>query len=272
MPISTWKWWLVFVVAFWGFINSFATPVSFSNTNFITIADGDNPPTIAAPYPSSITVTGQDGLVLSKLTVTLQDVTHQFPSDISVLLVGPGGQAAILMSEVGGQNQLSITNVTLTLDDDAANALPIFTRLSSGTFRPANGYLALGYPRLPYSFPAPAPPGNSNAPSSLSVFKNTAANGTWNLFVVDDASGSAGSISQGWTLNLTAGVFLSINHVGTNVVLSWTNAVSNCTLQARSSLGTGWTNLTSSPGMVSGHYTVTNPLAPASTALYRLIK
>jgi subtilisin-like proprotein convertase family protein len=272
MHQPTWKWWLALIAALWAFISSFASPVSFSNTNFITIVDSENFPTVAAPYPSSITVSGLDGLVLSKVTVTLQGLSHQFPSDVSVLLIGPRGQAAIVMSEVGGQRQFSVTNITLTLDDEAPNSLPVFTQLSSGTFRPTEGYLALGYPNLPYDFPAPAPHGNSNAPALLSVFKNTDPNGTWNLFVVDDASGNSGSISQGWVLNLTAGVSLSINHVGTNMILSWPKAVSNCTPQICSNLGGNWTNLAGMPGIVSDRWTATNPISASGTAFYRLIK
>ena len=36
----------------------------------------------------------------------------------------------------------------------------------------------------------------------MSAFDGTDPNGTWNLFVVDDAAGDSGKIS-GWTLDLT---------------------------------------------------------------------
>ena len=132
---------------------------TFSNTNLITVADSASALTKATPYPSANIVTGLDAQVVTKVTVTLQGFTHTFPSDVSILLVGPRGQSAILMSETGGQDKYSVTNLTLTLDDNATNSLPVFTSLTSGVFKPTDGYLSLGYPNLPYDFPSPAPPG-----------------------------------------------------------------------------------------------------------------
>ena len=70
---------------------------------------------MAAPYPSTITVSGLGGTI-THVQVKLNGVTHSFPDDIDILLVGPGGQNAIIMSDVGGGNP-GATNVTLTLDD-----------------------------------------------------------------------------------------------------------------------------------------------------------
>ena len=88
----------------------------------------------AAPYPSNVTVSGLGGTV-TKVTVKLNGLAHSWPADVEVLLVGPAGQNAILMSDVGGGNP--ITGVTLTLDDAAAAFLP-GSALTTGTFRPTN--------------------------------------------------------------------------------------------------------------------------------------
>jgi subtilisin-like proprotein convertase family protein len=243
---------------------------NFSNLAGITINDSINVPTEASPYPSTNYVSGLTGLVVAKATVTLHGFSHSFPSDVSMLLVSPQGQRAILMSEVGGQNQYSVTNLTITLDDDAPTPLPVYTSLTSGTFRPANGYLSLHYPTLPYDFPAPAPPGNSNSLSSLAVFKGTDPNGTWDLYVVDDAAGNAGLVSGGWTLSLDTAVQLSINRAQTNVVLAWTNVVSGCTLQGSANISGLWTNVLPVPVIVGGRFTVTNRLGNGSS-FYRLV-
>ena len=259
---------LVCVVASHG---CFGASFLFVNTNPIAINDSETPPTKATPYASTNIVSGLAGFVVTKVTVTLQGFSHGFPSDVSVLLVGPQGQEAILMSETGGQNQYSVTNLTLTLDDDAPGSLPLYSTLATGTFKPTNGYLAMGYRQLPYDFPAPAPPGNSNALSALSVFNGTAPEGAWKLFVVDDAAGSSGDISGGWSLNLNAAVPLSIVREQTNVLISWSSAVYGCTLQSAPSLSATWTNVVPAPVPVSGRYTATNGIIPGG-AFYRLIK
>ena len=55
---------------------------------------------------------------VSKVTVTLKNMNHTFPDDIDVLLVGPGGQKLLLMSDAGGS--ADIVNNTYTFDDTAA--------------------------------------------------------------------------------------------------------------------------------------------------------
>jgi subtilisin-like proprotein convertase family protein len=163
----------------------------FSNPSAITIPAA-GPEGVASPYPSTIPVAGLSGTV-TKVTVTLTNFSHTFPADVDILLVGPTGANATILSDLGGATP--VTNVTLTLDDAAATALP--TPLVSGTFKPTN---ALGFIE-PDPFPAPAP-AHSGA-SALSVFNGTNPNGTWSLYVVDDSGGDTGSISGGWSLSIT---------------------------------------------------------------------
>lgn len=170
---------------------------SFSNSTAIIIpATGTGAATGAPanPYPSTINVAGLVGNV-SKVTVTLTNLNHTFPGDIDVLLVGPGGQKMLLMSDVGGGTD--VVNGTLTFDDAAAAA--IGATVVSGTFRPTN----TGTGDV---FPAPAPAGPYTDPQLLSVFNNTNPNGTWSLYVVDDAGADIGNINGGWTLNITTAV------------------------------------------------------------------
>lgn len=239
----------------------------------MAINDSMNPLTKASPYPSSNLVAGLAGQVVTKVTVTLQGLSHTFPSDVSILLVGPQGQSAIVMSETGGQMKQSVTNLTLTLDDDTTNFLPVFTNLVSGVFKPTNGYLAFGSTNLPYDFPAPAPPGNSNSITAFSVFKKGDPDGTWNLFVLCDAAGNdTGCLSNGWSLNLSVAVPLQISHFQTNVVISWPASATNWHLQSLSDLSrpTAWSNVLAAPALFSGHFCVTNPIS-SGNAFYRLV-
>ena len=193
---------------------SSGAPVSVSvATKDVTAGSGtgSNAASIAIPttgaassYPSAITVPAGLGTV-TKAQVVLRGFTHALPRDVDVLLVGPGGQSCVLMSDVGGGT--SVTNLTFTFDDAGAS-MP-GTALSSGTYRPTNA--AAGDP-----FSSPAPPGPHG--TSLSAFNGTAAAGTWRLFVVDDASGGAGSISGGWSLLLTT---TAADYVATSGVVTF---------------------------------------------------
>jgi len=173
---------------------------TFSNATPIIIP---NPPSTgastgapAAPYPSNINVAGLTGTV-SKVTVTLSNLSHTFPDDIDVLLVGPLGQKLLLMSDVGGS--VDLVNVTLTLDDAAAASLPDAGPLVTGTFKPTN----IGTGDL---FPAPAPAGPYPDPQLLSIFNGLNPNGTWSLYVVDDLGGDIGNMAGGWSLSITTSV------------------------------------------------------------------
>jgi uncharacterized repeat protein (TIGR01451 family) len=145
----------------------------------------------ATPYPSSITLSGYTTAVY-KVTATLSNLSHTYPDDLDILLVGPGGQSAMLMSDAGINFNLS--NVTLTFDDDAPDTVPNSDQIVDGTFHPTN------YPPAEIMpLPAPPPP----YVSALSVFKGTDPNGTWSLYVFDDTSEDGGSIGDGWSLTLT---------------------------------------------------------------------
>jgi subtilisin-like proprotein convertase family protein len=150
----------------------------------VTVADG-----AAIPYPG--TISGSGPAILGDVTVRLNDVTHEFPDELDVLLAGPGGQSTLLMSDAGGSGPA--VNRDLTFSDDAPGPLP--DPLVSGTYRPTDiDDLSSD------AFPAPAPAGPFA--TELSVFDRSYSEGTWKLFVVDDTPADGGSIS-GWRLTLS---------------------------------------------------------------------
>jgi large repetitive protein len=141
----------------------------------------------AAPYPSTIDVSGITGTV-SKVSVTLNGISHAFPADVDILLVGPGGPKLLLMSDVGGA---PAADATITFDDAASSMATV----GSGTFAPTN--VDAGD-----VFPTSAPAGPYPDPPQLAVFNGVDPNGTWSLFVVDDSAGETGSIAGGWSLRI----------------------------------------------------------------------
>jgi subtilisin-like proprotein convertase family protein len=167
---------------------------SFCNTGAVTIADSASVPTAGSPYPSNVFVSGLAGTI-SKVTANLKGLSHTNIADVDIMLVGPGGQRVMLVSDVGGNQATGPVN--LTLDDAAAGSLPTSGGLATGTFKPTDNDAGPD----PDAFPAPAPAGATG--TLLSAYNATSPNGTWQVYVADDAAGEAGAIAQGWCVNFT---------------------------------------------------------------------
>jgi hypothetical protein len=172
----------------WGGKGS-AEAQTFSNTTNIRIPSAGTGPGPASPYPSTIVVSGLTQPV-GDVTVGILGLSHTFPADIGILLVGPGGQSVLLMANAGANCNLAGIDLTFA---DGAPPLPDAC-IAPGRYSPTRY-------RTP-AFPSPAPPppfGNA-----LSIFGGTSGNGTWSLFVIDDASLDSGAIAGGWSITFTA--------------------------------------------------------------------
>ena len=148
----------------------------------------------ASTYPSTITVSNLNMLV-SKVKVTLNNLSHAWSDDLEVLLVGPAGQSVHLMSDAGGVH--AISGVTLTFDDAALGSLPDSGMITSGRYLPTNyddGRADV------FSSPAPAGPYGS----ALAAFNGSNPNGNWSLYLLDDASPDGGTLLGGWSLSIWA--------------------------------------------------------------------
>ncbi|MEO7509000.1 MAG: hypothetical protein ABIZ95_17270, partial [Pyrinomonadaceae bacterium] len=173
---------------------SLATPVwavVFTNPAAITLPDAT---TIGSAnlYPSGVAVSGMTGTITT-VTMTLNNITHTFPDDLDMLLVGPTGANLVVLSDVGGSDDR--TNTTITLDDAAAASLPDGIGYAPGTYKPTN--IGAGDA---FNAPAPAPSANT---TMAAAFAGTDPNGTWNLFVADDLGADMGTIGNGWSLTIT---------------------------------------------------------------------
>jgi subtilisin-like proprotein convertase family protein len=170
-------------------VNAEAVIQSFTNGTSIAISSNQQ------MAPSTIEVSGFTAPI-ADLEVTLTNLSHPTASDLDILLVGPGGQAVLIMSEAGDD----AANDTLTFDDQAAAQLPISDALVSGVFQPTN----YDFIPAPDTFAAPAPT-NPNHGSSLAVFNGTNANGAWRLFIreQDNIPPETGTLAGGWSLRIT---------------------------------------------------------------------
>jgi hypothetical protein len=181
------------------FIAALSAPTSFTNLTAFTITDCPNPcgasGQAASLYPSTITVSGLTGVV-ERVSVKLNGFTHGFPADVDMLLVSPSGRKVVIMSDFGAGSP-GVSNINVTLDDYAASPVPSTVAgntgrpFVSGTYRPSNSGTT-------DQFPAPAPAGPFAY--SLSQFNGDDPNGTWSLYIMDDANLDGGTMNGGWEL------------------------------------------------------------------------
>lgn len=154
---------------------------------------------VASPYPGTINVTGLTGQKVIKLQ--LNDLNTTYPGDMDWLLVGPGGQKFVFMSDAVASFAAQ-SGATLTIHDGAANAMPATgaTVNLNGEWKPTNHTAGDAF-----AAPAPGGPYQEAAPAGTATFASVfgtdgaAMNGTWSLYGVDDISGDVSTIG-GWSL------------------------------------------------------------------------
>jgi hypothetical protein len=149
------------------------------------------------PYPATINVKGFKKFKKARITdvnLTLRGFSHTDTNEVDVLLTH-GDRQALVMADAG--SNVDVNDLTITLNDEAAEEISSNATLTSGAFRPANH---VGND----VFPAPAPTLNGNV--ALTAFDGTNPDGEWRLFIVDDQAGDAGTIANGWQLEITAKV------------------------------------------------------------------
>jgi subtilisin-like proprotein convertase family protein len=149
---------------------------------------------ISATYSSGSLATPIPDLGSVEIPINVSDVgsiedidvrvrlNHSFDGDLIISLIAPDGSTVILSANRGGAGDNfgsganDCSGTSTEFDDAAATAIGAATAPFAGTFRPD---------------------------SPLSAFNGKATNGTWRLFVVDDAPSDAGNISGGWALKIT---------------------------------------------------------------------
>ncbi|MGA2749443.1 MAG: Calx-beta domain-containing protein [Verrucomicrobiota bacterium] len=181
---------------------------SFTNSQALTIIGGTSPPTRATNafppgygYPSVINASGVVGNV-TKVTATLTNFGHTYPSDVDVVLESPGGQDSVLMSHCG--SNYSVQNVTITFDQTSSIPVPTATPITNGTYFPTTNFPEM--PQLPpvLASGVPSAPVAPYVPN-LSTFVGNPPNGVWALWVIDDKTLDSGYVNNGWILNISTG-------------------------------------------------------------------
>lgn len=148
-------------------------------------------PDDSAATPSVLTIPSSVIGTIEKMTVTLNDLKHEYSSDLGVLLVGPQGQKVVLMYNAGS----GLVNGTLTFSDSASASLPSLQQglITGSTYKPTS----YNYDNDSFLGTAPAFPYDT----TLSVFAGTVPTGDWKLYVQDNSPVYTGSVGS-WSLNL----------------------------------------------------------------------
>jgi hypothetical protein len=171
-------------------------PATFTNSTALVIPGTGTGPGASAPYGTTITTSGLSGNKVVRLE--LSGFTHTFPGDVDVLLVGPAGQKFIPFSDAGGTTDA--VNFTVQLVDTATATLPAGDASTNGEFKPVNNTAG-----DTFTAPAPVAPYLSPAPVGTETFASafgtagSGLNGTWTLYVMDDAGVDVGAMA-GWKL------------------------------------------------------------------------
>lgn len=150
----------------------------------------------AAPYPSTVTVSGLPATaVITNVVLHLNHFEDSRTNTMAALLVSPGGKSMIPMSDAGVGDA---EEISLTFSDSATTALSNAVGLTSGTFLPTN------HAGTTHPFPAPphgvAPPKPSG--TGFSVFNGENPGGDWQLYIRNNKGGGFGGLGD-WSLDIT---------------------------------------------------------------------
>jgi len=142
-------------------------PLIFNNMTPVTIPSGP-----ANTISSQIEISGQDGLTVDDLVVTI-DINHSYTNDLEVSLNHEDGTVVKLVSFVGGSGD-NFRNTTFDDSSESSiqDAIPPFT----GTFKPIE---------------------------ALSNFNQKSINGIWTLAISDNANLDGGTLNF-WKLCMFA--------------------------------------------------------------------
>ena len=145
----------------------------------------------------SLLVFGTSGTI-TNVSIALNSLTHTFPDDLDLLLVQPNGVRNLLfMSDAGSGSD--INNVALTFSDGASSTLPDSAQIVSGTYKPTD------YETNETDADFGTSTGGIQSASTTTfaaAFNGFAANGNWNLYVLDDTSGDVGTLDS-WSLTIS---------------------------------------------------------------------
>ena len=140
----------------------------------------------ADPYPSTVSF-DRPG-VITDVDVAITGITHESPDDLQLLLVGPGGDQALLMAHVS--NGEAVDDIDISFDDEGMLFETNQPLEDTAAYQPTSV--------APVDFPGEVPDLDGN--TALGVFNGASPVGDWQLFVHDSVAGNGGTIGS-WNLS-----------------------------------------------------------------------
>lgn len=123
-----------------------------------------------------------------RVAVSLAGVKYARGGHLDVMLVGPTGRKAMMLSDVCGGHSLNLSS--LSISTRHSDVLPPGPSAACSDF---HAYVRPVDYEPGEKMPAPAPPGPYGG---ASVFNGTNPNGTWSLYLADDTTTYTGSIGE----------------------------------------------------------------------------
>jgi gliding motility-associated-like protein len=165
------------------------SPVVVTGGPAVTINASGN----ASPFPANLNAALTGNCNYKVQSVTVNGITHTWPSDIDMWIQSPTGQAVILMSDVGSSIDF-VPNTNLTFQ--MGSPLMTGTTPGTGTYAPTD--ITPGDVGIP-----------AGATTNLATLTGTAAqmSGNWGLYIIDDVGGDAGAIVN-WSITFATTVFV----------------------------------------------------------------
>jgi uncharacterized repeat protein (TIGR01451 family)/uncharacterized repeat protein (TIGR02543 family) len=177
-------------------------------------AGPDGTTTAATTYPASLVVSGASSGSVATVSITLNGldattVNGASSRSMGLLLKSPTGRNLEIMRSVG-RGTIDVTNATITIQDGGpAMVSPCSntTGLVTGTYEPSDyncSESAVAEPDYTVSSgPTRLHSAQTNGTSTLTnVFAGDTPNGTWSLYLVDDAAKADVSFTS-WSITLT---------------------------------------------------------------------
>lgn len=160
--------------------------VSAGNDTDIVLGELAGP---GSTYPSTIDLEAPAGAAVQEISVQVS-INHERMDDVDLMLVGPGGQSTMLLSDGGGDGAsnggLYFYPWGTAYPDENGN--PYYIHPTDWDTTPGDTD----------AFPAPAP---ASARDDFEDMYGKPVTGAWSLYAVDDTDGSVGTIRD-WSLNV----------------------------------------------------------------------